>query len=108
MSEPSDAAQQGDLHVVATIPAAPGSEDVVKAALTTLASATLGHEGCLHYELFESGSAPGTFVTVETWRDQADLDAHLATPDIATAMAAVEGHLGGEITIHPLARVVAG
>ena len=108
MSEPSGAPAQNDLHVVATIPAAPGSEDVVRDALTTLASATLGHDGCLHYELFESGSAPGTFVTVEAWRDQADLDAHLATADIAAAMSAVEGHLGGEIAIHPLSRVTAG
>jgi len=91
-----------DLHVVATIPARPGSEEVVREALSTLAAATQGHEGCLSYQLFESAAAPGTFVTVETWRRQEDLDAHLASQDIATAMGAAEGHLAGDIAVHPL------
>jgi quinol monooxygenase YgiN len=91
-----------DLHVVATIPAKPGSEDVVRAALTTLAAATQDHQGCVSYALFESAAAPGTFLTVETWRQQADLDAHMATEDIARALTAAEGHLAGDIAIHPL------
>lgn len=91
-----------DLNVVALIPAKSGSEDNVREALTTLAAATQSHEGCLHYELFESAAAPGTFVTVERWRAQEDLDAHMATPDIAAALAAAEGHLAGDIAIHPL------
>ena len=91
-----------ELDVVALIPAKPGSEDVVRDALTTLGAATQEHTGCLRYELFESGAAPGTFVTVERWRAPEDLDAHMATEDIATALAAVEGHLAGDIAIHPL------
>lgn len=91
-----------DLRVVAVIPAKPGSEDVVRDALATLAEASRGHEGCTGYELFESAAAPGTFVTVETWRDRSDLDAHLQTPDIAAAMAVAEGNLAGDIAVHPL------
>ena len=91
-----------ELDVVALIPASPGSEDVVRHALTTLAAATRDHEGCLHYELFESAAAPGTFVTVERWTAQEHLDAHMATDDIATALGAVEGHLAGDVAIHPL------
>lgn len=90
------------LHVVAQIPARPGSEDTVREALTTLAAATQGHQGCVSYELFESAAAPGTFITVETWESQDDLDAHMQTPDIAAALAAAEGHLAGDIAIHPL------
>jgi quinol monooxygenase YgiN len=91
-----------DLHVVAVIPAKPGSEEVVRDALSTLATATQGHDGCLGYQLFESAAAPGTFVTVERWRDQADLDAHLATDDIDTALATADGHIAGDIGVHPL------
>jgi quinol monooxygenase YgiN len=47
-------------------------------------------------------------VTVESWRSQADLDAHLRTTDIATALAAADGHLAGDIAIHPLVTVPAG
>ena len=91
-----------DLRVVATIPAKAGAEDVVRTALARLAEASLAHEGCLGYELFESAAAPGTFVTVETWRAQEDLDAHLRTEDIATAMAVAQGNLSDEIAVHPL------
>jgi quinol monooxygenase YgiN len=91
-----------DLRVVAQIPARSGSEEVVREALTTLAAATREHQGCLSYELFESAASPGVFVTVESWTGQADLDAHLQSEDIATAMAAAGEHLGGEIAIHPL------
>lgn len=95
-----------DLRVVAVIPAKPGSEDIIRAALSTLAASSRGHEGCTSYELFESAAAAGTFVTVESWRRQADLDAHMQTPDIATALGAADGHLAGDIAIHPLQPVV--
>jgi quinol monooxygenase YgiN len=91
-----------DLQVVATIPTKPESSAAVREALTTLAEATRGEEGCVAYDLFESASAPGTFVTVERWRDAASLDAHMATPHVAAAFAAAEGALSGEVAIHPL------
>ena len=91
-----------ELDVVALIPAKPGSEDVVRDALITLAAATQNHEGCLHYELFESAAAPGTFVTVERWTAQEALDAHMATQDVADAFAAADGHLAGDVAVHPL------
>ena len=58
-----------DLQVVATIPAKPEAADAIREALTTLVAATRAEEGCLAYDLFESASAPGTFVTVERWTD---------------------------------------
>ena len=91
-----------DLQVVATIPAKPEAADAVREALTTLAEATRAEEGCLAYDLFESGSTPGTFVTVERWTDTAALDAHMATPHVAAAFAAAAGALSGEVAIHPL------
>lgn len=94
-----------DLHVVATIPAKSGSEDTVRGLLTTLAGATRDEEGCLSYDLYESAAAPGVFVTVESWRNQDDLDAHLGTEHVGTAIAGAEGHLAGDIAIHPLVPV---
>lgn len=91
-----------ELHVVATIPVKPEAVDQVRPALTELVAATRGEEGCLAYDLFESAAAPGTFVTVERWTDQAALDAHMATPHVATAFAAAGGALDGEVAIHPL------
>lgn len=91
-----------DLRVVALIPAKPGSEDVIRAALGTLADASRGHAGCTGYDLLESSAAPGTFVTLETWRSQEDLDAHLQTADVAAAFGAAADHLAGDVVVHPL------
>ena len=94
-----------ELHVVATIPAKAGSEDAIREALQSLVTATREEDGCRGYDLYESGAAPGTFVTIERWADQAALDAHLQTPHVAAALAAAGEHLGGEVAIHPLSPV---
>lgn len=90
------------LRVVAQLTTKPGSEASIREALTKLATATQDHRGCIEFELYESASAPGTFVTVETWASQEDHDAHMQTEDIADALAASEGHVVGDIIIHPL------
>ena len=91
-----------DLPVVAVLVAKAGQEQVLRSALTDLVAPTRGEEGCLSYDLYESGSAPGTFVTVESWRAQADLDAHLQTPHVQAALAAAGDALDGAPGIHPL------
>lgn len=94
-----------DLRAMATIPAQPEAVEQVRAALQDLVAATRAEEGCVAYDLFESGAAPGTFVTIETWRSQDDLDAHLASAHVAAAFAAAGPLLAGEVAIHPLAPV---
>ena len=91
-----------ELQVVATIPVKPDAVEEVRAALATLVAATREEEGCLRYDAFESAAAPGTFVTVETWRAQADLDAHMASPHVAAAFGALGDNVAGEVAIHPL------
>ncbi len=94
-----------EVQVVATIPAKPEAADAVREALSTLAEATREEEGCVAYDLFESGSTPGTFITVERWTDSAALDAHMGTPHVAAAFAAAAEALNGEVAIHPLTPV---
>ncbi|MGB5953447.1 MAG: putative quinol monooxygenase [Ornithinimicrobium sp.] len=94
-----------DLHVVATIPARAESIEEVRAALVELAEATRSEEGCVSYEVFESASAPGTFVTVEAWRGQSDLDEHLGSAHVARAFEVAGPLLAAEVAIHPLAPV---
>ena len=94
------------LHVVATIPVKKGSEEAIRSALTDLVEATREEEGCVSYDLFESQAAPGTFVTVEVWRDQEALDSHMQSPHLQQAFAAAGDHLGGEVAIHPLTSVI--
>lgn len=91
-----------ELRVVATIPTKPEAAEAVRTGLAVLAAATRAEEGCLAYDAFESATAPGVFVTVESWRGQADLDAHLQTPHVAEAFATLGDALVGDVAIHPL------
>ncbi|MBZ5734021.1 antibiotic biosynthesis monooxygenase [Nocardioides sp. TRM66260-LWL] len=93
------------LRVIATIPIKPESVEAARAALQTLVAATRQEDGCLVYDLFESGAAAGTFVTVEEWTDQAALDAHMKAPHIAEAFTVLGGALAGDVAIHPLVAV---
>lgn len=95
-----------ELNVVATIPVKPEHVEALRGALTQLAEATRAEDGCLAYDLFESAAAPGVFVTVERWTDQAALDAHMQSPHVAAAFASADGALAGEVAIHPLVPVI--
>ncbi len=97
-----------ELVVVAVITAKTGSEHVVRNVLTELVTPTREETGCMSYDLYESTSVGGTFVTVERWREQSDLDAHLQTEHIAHALAATDEHLAAPPAIHPLAPLVVG
>ena len=39
------------------------------------------HAGCISYDVFESATRPDVFCFIETWADQASLDAHSKTPE---------------------------
>jgi quinol monooxygenase YgiN len=91
-----------DLQVVAVLTAKPGSEEVVRTAMSALVAPTRNEEGCLSYALYESAVTPGVFVTVELWRGQGDLDAHMQTEHIAATLAAAGDALAEPPAIHPL------
>jgi quinol monooxygenase YgiN len=93
------------LRVVATIPTKPEAGEAVRAGLAELVAATRAEEGCLEYDAFESTATPGVFVTVESWRSQEDLDAHMVTPHIAKAFEVLGGVLDGDVAIHPLTAI---
>lgn len=91
-----------DLHVVATIPIKTEAAEQAATALAELAVATRAEEGCLSYDLYESLAVPGTFVTVELWRSQQDLDAHLASPHVEQALTDYAEQMTGPVAVHPL------
>lgn len=94
-----------DLDVVALIKAKPGSEQIVSDALSALVAPTQAEEGCISYTLHVSAADPTTFVTIERWRSQDDLDAHMKTPHIAETFKVAGDHLAEPPSIHPLAPV---
>ncbi|WP_216822880.1 putative quinol monooxygenase [Aeromicrobium sp. A1-2] len=96
------------VQVVAVITAKPGSEDAVRAAMQGLVAPTREEAGCLAYDLSESTAAPGTFVTIEQWSDPSDLDSHMQTPHIQSALAVLGTELSAPPAIHPLTPLVVG
>ncbi|MBC9732303.1 putative quinol monooxygenase [Nocardioides marmotae] len=94
------------IRVVATLPVRPDQAEAARAALATLAAASLADdEGCLQYDAFESATAPGTFVTIESWESQAAIDAHMGAPHVAEAFGVLGPILAGDVAIHPLRAV---
>jgi quinol monooxygenase YgiN len=91
-----------NLDVVAVITAKSGSEAIVEAALKTLAAASRHDRGCISYDLFASDSTPGTFITVEKWESQEDIDTHMASPHIADVITTAGDHFDGFPAIHTL------
>jgi quinol monooxygenase YgiN len=94
-----------DLNVVAVLVAKAGSEAVLESALTSLVEPTRSEPGCVSYDLYHSAVDPATFITVELWRSQADLDAHMQTPHIAAALSAAEDAFAATPAIHPMTAI---
>ena len=89
------------IGTVAVIAGKPGTGDQLEAALRDLAAGTHGEEGCILYSLQRGLADPDTFVTVEKWRSQDDLDAHMQTPHIAAALGIATDLLARDILIVP-------
>jgi quinol monooxygenase YgiN len=90
------------IQVVAVITAQPGSEDAVRDAMLGLVAPTREESGCIAYSLSESVVSTGTFITVEEWNDPADLDLHMQSPHIQSALAVLGTELAAPPAIHPL------
>ncbi len=52
-------------------------------AAVALVAKSQKHAGCIAYDAFESATRSNVFTIIETWADQAALDAHSATPEFA-------------------------
>ncbi|WP_419826394.1 putative quinol monooxygenase [Sphingomonas sp.] len=77
------------VKVVAIVPARPDGEDEFVAAAKTCATASRAEEGVLSYELWREAAGERRFVFNELYRDQAAVDAHMASDHFrAFAMAA--------------------
>lgn len=66
--------------VIATITANPGSEVLVKNALVAAVNAVRSEPGCEQYDLTVDRERPGSFVMVERWSSELDLEVHADAP----------------------------
>ncbi len=78
-----------EINVVAVLKAKAGKESAVGDALKNALPPSRKDAGCIRYDLFVAQGAPGTFVMLETWASQEDLNAHMSSPHLGAAFASV-------------------
>lgn len=74
---------------------APGAHNALVAAIREVSAATQADEGCLHYA-FAASLDNDEIVSVELWRDQVALDAHMAHEHTRKFLSSIDGLLAGE------------
>ncbi len=87
------------LVVIATLPGKPEKREEITAALTKAAAASREEEGCLSYSFHVDLENVDSYVSVETWKDQAALDAHFGTPHLLELLTLAPELLSGEAVI---------
>jgi len=60
------------------------------AAAKELTAASLEQDGCVAYDVFESGTREGVFLICETWRDDAALDSHSKSAPFVKNVAVIQ------------------
>jgi quinol monooxygenase YgiN len=94
------------IGIVATLKVKPGKETEFEGVFRDLQGQVAKNEpGCLLYEVFKSRNQPSTYVVMEKYKSQADLDAHRATPHMAAAGPKLGATLDGRPTIEMLDKV---
>lgn len=81
--------------VIARAEVRPEARDIFVAAAADCIAATRREQGCLAYDMHESVTQPGRFVSYERWETRADIDRHMRSPHVValpkTARACVQG-----------------
>ena len=89
--------------VIATIPVQAGKNDEFEAVFMELASQVLANEpGCKFYALNRSKTDPQVYKVLESYTDQAALDAHGQTDYFKAANVKLAGLVGGRPDIEYL------
>ena len=83
------------LVVIATLTGKPDKREAIAPALAKLAAASRGEAGCLSYRFAQDVEDPDSWISVETWEDQASLDAHFGQPHVAELLTLAPDLLDG-------------
>ena len=92
--------------IVATLPVQAGKEAEFEKIFGDLRTKVKANEkGCLQYDFFKSKSDSSTYIVMEQYATQADLDAHGKTDYFRAAGPALGSVLGGAPTLQFLDKV---
>ena len=82
------------LQLIVTIDAGSARDAVIEAARPCVA-ATRQEDGCIAYNFYADRDDGGRLYVIETWRDDAALDAHMRTPHFEAFASALADHVPG-------------
>lgn len=88
------------LIVIGEAEAQTGQRDRFLAAVSTMSEATSSDDGCELYGFYTDVTRPEVVLSVEIWRDQAALDAHMSHPHTRDFVATVPGLVAGTPSMH--------
>ena len=88
------------LIVIGEAEAASGRRDQMLEAVAAMARATRPDDGCELYGFYADVTNPDVILSVEVWRDQAALDAHMGHDHTADFLATVPALVAGEPVMH--------
>jgi len=77
------------IRVIARAVARPETRQRLAQALAKNQAASRKEPGCVHYVVAQSTSDANEFVTIEEWRSEADVAAHMKTPHVTALLAEV-------------------
>ncbi|SDO93074.1 Quinol monooxygenase YgiN [Klenkia soli] len=88
--------------VIARAQARPDQRSALVPLLVEAARRARTEQGCTSYAFSADLEDPNSFLSVETWEERADLDRHMATPELAELLGALGPLVTGEptITVH--------
>ena len=90
------------LLVLGEAEAASGHREQMLEAVGVLTAATAADDGCEQYGFYADVTRPDVFVSLEVWRDQAALDAHMDHAHTQAFLAAVPDLVVGTPTMQLL------
>ena len=94
-----------EVRVIARSMARKGSEEELRALLQDMLVPTRAEQGCKSYELYESDST-GRFYFDETWKSEAALDKHIASPHFKYLEQAIGELLEEPFEVNILTRIL--
>lgn len=94
-----------EITFVVTLPAKPEHSEALGRELMALLADTRAEAGAVEYNIHRSNERPTTWMVYETWRSQADFDAHLQQPYTQAFMATLPERLESVIVIAPFTAI---
>ena len=90
---PAKAQEDPSIHMVSYVDAAPAARNQVATLLRQLANASRKDAGLVRFEILQRTSPSSQFVILESWKDQAAFDAHVAAAHHKQFREKIDAHL---------------